>query len=549
MLNSHYFSDLDNIINNYKLNISIIIVNFKVKYFLEQCLKSIEKSIGNLCVEVFVVDNNSRDGSVEFVEENFPSIKLIANKTNYGFSYANNQAIKQAKGKYILILNPDTIIEEDTLIKCFEFMNDDKKIGALGVKMIDGSGNFLSESKRALPTPSVAFFKIFGLSKLFPKSKKFGKYHLTYLDKDETNEVDVLSGAFMFVRKTVLDKIGLFDEQFFMYGEDIDLSYRIQSSGNKIMYFPKTKIIHFKGESTKKGSFNYVRTFYEAMIIFARKHFANNNKFNFYIFFINFAIYLKASISILTAFFSKISLPFIDFIIIYFGYFFFIPIWENFKYEAGYYPKHLVKIAIPVITAIIIISFIANKIYVKKNNLFKLLQSLFMAFVAVMIIYSLLDEDYRFSRAIVIFGAFWSLITSVFIRYILKTMKLIKFNFKRKEKNNILIIAQEEEKTRIYNYLRENKSNKIVEVNFEINNINDQEIEKINAIVELNKIDELIFSAKDYLMNEIINCMIKLSTYNLAFKLAYSETSSIIGSKSKNKKGNIYLLDMKNEKK
>jgi GT2 family glycosyltransferase len=208
------------------MKLSIIIVNYNVEYFLEQCLHSVYSACEGIESEVFVVDNNSVDGSINMIKEKFPQLVLIENKDNRGFSKANNQAISIAKGEYVLLLNPDTVVEKDTFSKVIEYMDFNKEAGGLGVKMIDGKGHFLPESKRGLPTPEVAFYKVFGLSKLFPKSRKFGKYHLSYLDNDEIHEVEILAGAFMLIRKSVLDKIGYLDENFFMYGEDIDLSYR-----------------------------------------------------------------------------------------------------------------------------------------------------------------------------------------------------------------------------------------------------------------------------------------------------------------------------------
>lgn len=296
------------------MKLSIIIVNYNVKYFLEQCLNSVLKASNKITSEIFVVDNISTDGSVEMVKTKFPSVQLIENKKNVGFSKANNQAIELAKGEYILLLNPDTVVEEDTFEKCITFMDNHQKAGGLGVKMIDGNGVFLPESKRGLPTPSVSFYKIFGLSALFPSSKKFSKYHLGYLNNNEINEIEILSGAYMWMRKSVLDEIGYLDESFFMYGEDIDLSYRIIKAGYKNYYFPEAKIIHYKGESTKKGSINYVFVFYNAMIIFSKKHFAANAKA--FSFFINIAIYLRALLAIIVRFINFLRLPLIDTFII-----------------------------------------------------------------------------------------------------------------------------------------------------------------------------------------------------------------------------------------
>jgi GT2 family glycosyltransferase len=275
------------------VELSVIIVNYNVAYFLEQCLNSCLKAAEHADIEILVIDNNSVDGSEDMMREKFPDIPYIMNKENLGFSKANNQGMKMAKGRYVVLLNPDTVVEELTFRKTIDFMDAQPEAGGLGVRMLDGRGKFLPESKRGLPTPSVAFYKIFGLSAIFPKSKTFGKYHLGYLDEFQTHEVEILSGAFMLMRKSVLDEIGLLDEAFFMYGEDIDLSYRIVLAGYKNYYFPETRIIHYKGESTKKSSVNYVFVFYRAMVIFANKHFSQKNAKLFSVL-INLAIYFRA---------------------------------------------------------------------------------------------------------------------------------------------------------------------------------------------------------------------------------------------------------------
>jgi GT2 family glycosyltransferase len=309
------------------MKLSVIIVNYNVKYFLEQVLYSVRRAAEGLAVEVFVVDNNSVDESVAMVEEKFPEVILIANKDNPGFSIANNQAIRISKGEYVLLLNPDTVVEEDTFSKVIKFMDEHPDAGGLGVKMIDGSGTFLPESKRGFPSPWVAFCKTAGLSKFFPKSPTFNQYHLGYLDKNETHEIEVLSGAFMLMRKSVLDEIGLLDEAFFMYGEDIDLSYRIVKAGYKNYYFSDTTIIHYKGESTKKGSLNYVRAFYNAMIIFAEKHFEGEQA-KLYVFMLKVAIYLKAFLTLVTNFFKKAIAPIFDIILIVAGMILLKDFWE-----------------------------------------------------------------------------------------------------------------------------------------------------------------------------------------------------------------------------
>ncbi|MFT3826211.1 MAG: glycosyltransferase family 2 protein [Chitinophagaceae bacterium] len=281
--------------------LSVIIVNYNVRYFLEQCLCAVKKAIDNAnwpqanAIEVFVVDNNSTDGSLAYLQPKFPFVQFIVNTDNPGFAKANNQALAKARGQHILFLNPDTIIPEDTFTACVHFMQQHTDAGALGVHMIDGSGLFLKESKRGFPSPWVSFGKMSGLIKLFPSSKLFARYYLGHLPETKSHIVDALSGAFMLVKKEVLDKTGGFDEQFFMYAEDIDLSYRIQQAGYHNYYFADCTIIHFKGESTRKDA-KYVQLFYKAMIQFVRKHFRGNTS-KLYIWLLEAAIKVKAKLA------------------------------------------------------------------------------------------------------------------------------------------------------------------------------------------------------------------------------------------------------------
>ena len=254
------------------MDITVVIVNYRVKLFLEQTLRSVEEATRGLDAEVIVVDNNSGDDSIDFVRQRFPQVTFIENTDNVGFARANNQAIMRAAGLFTLILNPDTIISRPCIEQCIEWMRGHERCGAIGVRMVDGNGVFLPESKRAFPTPWVSFCKIFGLSALFPRSRWFARYHLRYLDDRQPHRIDILAGAFMLCRTTLLQQVGGFDEDFFMYGEDIDLSYRMVLAGYENWFLP-VEIIHYKGESTKKDSMRYVRVFYEAMLIFYRKHY------------------------------------------------------------------------------------------------------------------------------------------------------------------------------------------------------------------------------------------------------------------------------------
>ena len=272
--------------------LSVIIVNYNVKYFLEKCLRSVQKASAKIPTEVIVIDNASSDDSISYLQPRFPSVKFIRNIVNTGFGKANNQALQLSSGDFVLFLNPDTIIPEEAFEKCIGFLEENEKAGACGVRMIDGSGKYLPESKRGFPSLLTAFFKLSGITARFPRSKTLARYYIGHLPETETNEVDVLAGAFLMAKKKVLDITGGFDEAFFMYGEDIDLSYRIQKAGWKNFYFAETTIIHFKGESTKKGNLDYVHMFYKAMRIFVKKHYGGNG--SGFSFFISLAIRLRA---------------------------------------------------------------------------------------------------------------------------------------------------------------------------------------------------------------------------------------------------------------
>ena len=254
------------------MKLSVIIVNYNVKYHLEQCIRSVQKASEGLNADIWVVDNASSDGSLDYLQPLFPDIHFISNTENVGYSRANNQAIRESKGEYVLLLNPDTIVAEDTLKGCVDFLDAHPKVGATGVRMLNADGTFAPESRRGLPTPFTSFCKMTGLSALFPKSRIFGKYYMKYLDADEANPIEVISGAFNMLRRKALDEVGLLDEKFFMYGEDIDLSYRMLLGGWQNYYIPYS-ILHYKGESTQKSSFRYVHVFYNAMLIFFNKHF------------------------------------------------------------------------------------------------------------------------------------------------------------------------------------------------------------------------------------------------------------------------------------
>lgn len=259
------------------MQLSIIIVSYQVKYFLEQCICSVYAAVKNIAAEIIVVDNNSQDDTVEFLAEKFPAVNIIENKTNNGFAKACNQGLQLAKGDHILFLNPDTIVGEDCIINSLAFLKAHEDAGAIGLQMADGTGNFLPESKRSFPSAWVSLSKLSGLSSLFPGSKFFNSYALGYIDNEKVCECDILCGAYMMASTEILKQLHGFDESFFMYGEDIDLSYRIQKTGRKNYYLGNSSIIHFKGESSGQNRKKHVQVFYDAMQIFVRKHYAGSH--------------------------------------------------------------------------------------------------------------------------------------------------------------------------------------------------------------------------------------------------------------------------------
>jgi O-antigen biosynthesis protein len=426
------------------LDLSVIIVNYNVKYFLEHCLSSVAKAIESLHAEVFVVDNASSDGSEAYFKNRFPFAQFIYNNANDGFAKGNNIAVAKAKGQYILFLNPDTIVPEDCFSLCIEFFKAHQKAGALGVKMIDGAGNFLKESKRSFPSPTTSFYKLSGLSRLFPNSAKFSKYHLGHLSEKENHEVDVLAGAFMMIKKQVLDAIGSFDEAFFMYGEDVDLSYRIQKAGFTNYYFAGTAIIHFKGESTKRGSLNYVKMFYKAMSQFVTKHYGQTKAGTFNLF-IQFAIFIRAGLATLKRSIRFIGLPIIDLGIIL------LCIWATklfwfakIKPEARYVRELIVGAALIYAIIYVTVSFFSG-LYDRPFKQRNLLRSAIISTLVLLSLYALLPETLRFSRGIIFVSAVVAFLTLSLQRWLLiKTNILENAAADDLEKQTIVIANNED---------------------------------------------------------------------------------------------------------
>lgn len=527
------------------MQLSVVIVNYNVKYFLEHCLLSVMRACEGIDAEIFVVDNMSVDGSVEMVRNKFPSVILIDNKKNTGFAKANNQAVAIAKGKYILYLNPDTIVPEDCFTKCIEYMDAHEEAGALGCRLIDGQGQFLPESKRGFPNARVAFFKISGLSNLFKKSKIFNQYHLGYLPENETNEVDVLVGCFMFCRKTVIDKVGSFDEDYFMYGEDIDLSYKISKGGYKNIYFPETTVIHYKGESTKKGSLNYVKMFYQAMIIFADKHFQSSRR-GMYVILIRMAIYFRALTAFVSRVFSVVKMPLIDAFLLLTSLLVMKYLWiKNVKVDTHYSSSLLAAFFTSyILTWIATLYF--NGAYDKPYKPGRVMRGMLIGSILTLAIYGLLNEQYRFSRGITVLGALTGTILILLSRKILQSLKIKSVESDNANKR-VMIVGTAEEENEVRSLLHAAFIEKNIIGRISPFEQKDQDqlgvFNDTRPLTILYKATEIIYTQQHLTFRQIIESMQSCGNH-MEYKIHSMGTDSIIGSNSKNTAGDLYTTEL-----
>lgn len=530
------------------MKLSIIIVNYNVKYFLEQVLFSVQRAAVGLPVEVWVVDNNSADGSVAMVREKFPEVQLIENKENVGFSKANNQAIVQSSGEYVLLLNPDTVVSEDTFHKSIAFMDSYVEAGGLGIKTIDGSGVFLPESKRGFPSPWVAFCKSFGLAALFPHSPFFNWYYLGHLSKDETHECEVLVGSFMLMRRSVLDKIGLLDEAFFMYGEDIDLSYRIVNQGFKNYYFADSTIIHYKGESTKKGSLNYVRVFYGAMIIFAKKHF-QGQKAALFIALMQVAVWFRAGLTLFSGLFKKVNLLIVDAILVFISLYFLKDFWSLYYFKnENYIQPDFLYFNAPLYITIWLSSIYFSGGYDKPISLRRILRGVVIGTVVLSAVYGFLDLSLRSSRMLIVLGAVWTALSILISRFLIHFIRNKNFRLGTEGVKKLLIVGSESEAERVKSLLNQAQILKNIVGIISPNDVKMEDSPYIDSIANLKKlvtifnIEEIIFCSQDVEYQKIINLMSDMSN-RVGYKILPERSNSIIGSSNKNTSGELYTFE------
>ncbi len=538
------------------MTLSIVIVNYNVKHYLEQCLRSVFSSNFNNSynqLDVWVVDNNSTDGSVQMLREKFPQVHLIANSDNPGFATANNQALRQildnktstqhssdsTHPQIILLLNPDTILQKDTLSCCVEFFGNHTDCGALSVKMINGEGVFLKESKRGFPSPSTSFFKISGLIKIFPHSRKVGAYYMGHLDDNTINEVDVLPGAFLMISRQALEKTGLLDESYFMYGEDIDFSWRVKLAGYKNYYLPTTRILHYKGESTRKSSMNYVYTFYNAMAIFARKYFSKKGAKTYNII-IQLAIWLRASFDFLKRIVTHLALPALDFAVSFAGFIAIKHLWATFWAEnVNYYPAFYIQIVLPLYVLILLLASWLAGGYDKPVRLDRIAKGMSVGALSLLVFYSLLNEHLRFSRAIVLIGSLWSILATLGIRGILNILHIEGFYNNNRHHRRYIVVGSQQEATRL--------SSLFDSLGIEPKSLYLASSTDNTALTTRKpKADEIIFCSHDIPIKQILDTTERLSGCGADFRILPDQMDILIGSNYTNSPEDLYTPDFGN---
>ena len=527
------------------MKLSVIIVNYNVKYFLEVCLHSVFRAAAGLDVEVIVVDNNSLDSSCTMVRERFPAVILIENKDNRGFSKANNQGVAIAKGEYILFLNPDTVMPEDFFTKTLSYMETHPEAGAIGPRLIDGKGQFAPDAKKSFPTLSVAIFKTIGLNKIFSKSAYFNKYYAVHVGEREVAAVDVLSGCCMMVRRKAMDEAGgPFDEDYFMYCEDVDLSYRIEKAGYKNIYFPEADLIHYKGESTRKMTLSYVRIFNEALVTFVKKHYSKKQA-RLFVLFINVGIILRAILGTIKRGLKALHMPLFDALILL------LTLWgiKNFWVEEVKnimpIPPASVYATFPAYIALWLLSLYLNGAYDQPYRGLKVTRGMLIGSIAILAYYGLLPPEFRYSRAIIIFSGLAGTVALLGLHEVLYRMGILKFIPYDKLPRKAVIVAETPAYAQTAAILKQ------VHYAPELSGRISPDDAKSNALATIAEMKQLLYTTG---VNEVIFCINGLSYKEVfgqmehcgkayEYKIHLPGSQSFVGSNSSSTSGDLYTID------
>ncbi len=507
---------------NYLYDISIVIVNYNVKDFLKQCLDSIRESSNNLKVETIVVDNDSQDGSVELLEPLYPEVNFIASKENLGFGRANNLGFDISRGKYILILNPDTILNEDTLEIMYDYMENNPHVGISGCKVLNSDGSFQLACRRGFPTPWAAFSKLFGLQKVFPNSKLFAQYNQTFRSVDETYYIDAVIGAFMFSRADVIKSVNGFDPEFFMYGEDLDLCFRVQQAGYKIAYNHTTSIIHYKGESTKRSSINEVKHFYEAMEIFARKHFGKSAVL---LKFLRLGIYLRAGAAYLNKYKHDLFYILADLFSINFA------LLLATKIRTGAF-LGLLEITYPfifILFGLVVFAsiFSVGGYFERKYGIAKAFYGLMVSFFVLSSLTYLFKEFDYTSRGILLLTVSFASIFTTASRIVGLTIKRV---FAKKSLRRVAFVGQNEHTESLIAELQKSNPEQLVLEGIIVTETAENLTPKYNylgrfddieKIIGESNLNEIIITDKSISRSSIMNILSKISHLNVRFHIAH----------------------------
>jgi GT2 family glycosyltransferase len=517
------------------LDLSIIIVNYNVEQFLAQCLHSVQRAVAALearggQAEVFVVDNRSVDGSCAMVRRDFPWVKLEALEENLGFAKANNRAIRTSTGRHVLLLNPDTLVREDTFWRTLEYADSQPRLGGLGVPMFDGAGRYLPESKRGRPTPAASFWKITGLYRLSPRSERMNRYYLGHLPADRTAPIEVLSGAFMWMRREALDEVGLLDERYFMYGEDIDLSVRIADGGWENHYFADTSIVHYKGESTKKGSLNYVLVFYKAMLIYAEQHLAGRQAWLFHQL-ISLAIYLRAGLAVLARVAHNSGVQVLEFLLISAGLSALLAGYS--QVSAIVYDWSTTLPLMAIYAAVWVGLTVWSGGYDRPWHRAAMARGVLLGTLVLLAVYALLPNSLRFSRALLLLGSAWAFLVTQGLRTV-----LFPGSFVRRKVSKRLIVASPSEREAILSMLRELLGPDAGDAQavglYPSDSEGDAEgyvgrAADLAEAARVHQIQEVIFSGRELSADRIMDLMADAASVEAKFRIAYPHDSHLIG--------------------
>jgi GT2 family glycosyltransferase len=537
------------------MELSVIIISYNVKFYLDQALRSIQKALHSVDGEIIVVDNRSGDGSVKLLRESYPRVITIANQENVGFARANNQAIRIARGKAVCLINPDTLVREDTFRQCLDYLETHTEAGAVGCKILNPNGTLQLSCRRSYPTPWVAFSKISGLSRLFPKSRLFGRYNLTYLDPDETAEVEALSGSFMMVRREAIDQAGGLDEQFFMYGEDLDWCYRIHEKGWKIIYYPETQIIHYKGMSTREATFDHLKMFYGAMRLFVKKHFKGWSFFPQWLLLLG--IWVRGGLSFLSRLFSRLAMPLVDLVLLQAGLALSILIrFGHFQHWKAYGPVNIVYAGIWLACA--------YAIGLYRRGVFSSMKAVAAVFLGLVVNTSLtfFFPQYAFSRQVVLVaglldGAFlggWRLLVRLASR--VRNIPFLGTVGKTLLQRRVLIVGTGDNAKSIYSRLQQRIDSGYKVIGFLATSENDLlkvvdesvpvlgTIDELSRIVRSHRIREIIFTPDDASYRTILSVIASGKGLNLDYKIVPRELDVLIGKSSIDALESVPLVDL-----